>query len=86
MKLHQYYKYFIIFISILEVLQVVYFLHASLFFQLLTLPVNFNFQPPPQIYDAQLEEREHAIEEWKGKDGIYFDCYTLLEMGQLNTF
>uniref|UniRef100_A0A8C5UH46 Stress-activated protein kinase JNK n=1 Tax=Malurus cyaneus samueli TaxID=2593467 RepID=A0A8C5UH46_9PASS len=21
--------------------------------------------PPPQIYDAQLEEREHAIEEWK---------------------
>lgn len=22
--------------------------------------------PPPQIYDAQLEEREHAIEEWKG--------------------
>lgn len=43
MKLHQYYKYFIIFISILEVLQVVYFLHASLFFQLLTLPVNFNF-------------------------------------------
>ncbi|XP_074958906.1 mitogen-activated protein kinase 9 isoform X2 [Phalacrocorax aristotelis] len=23
--------------------------------------------PPPQIYDAQLEEREHAIEEWKGK-------------------
>ncbi|GAB1296006.1 Mitogen-activated protein kinase 9 [Apodemus speciosus] len=24
-----------------------------------------SFQPPPQIYDAQLEEREHAIEEWK---------------------
>ncbi|XP_076994316.1 mitogen-activated protein kinase 9 isoform X4 [Tamandua tetradactyla] len=22
--------------------------------------------PPPQIYDAQLEEREHALEEWKG--------------------
>ncbi|GAB5566580.1 mitogen-activated protein kinase 9 isoform X1 [Prionailurus iriomotensis] len=22
-------------------------------------------RPPPQIYDAQLEEREHAIEEWK---------------------
>lgn len=43
MKLHQYYKYFIIFISILEVLQVIHFLHASFFFQLLTLAVNFNF-------------------------------------------
>ncbi|KAJ7421984.1 Glutamine--fructose-6-phosphate aminotransferase [isomerizing] 2 [Willisornis vidua] len=28
--------------------------------------------PPPQIYDAQLEEREHAIEEWKDIDsGLY---------------
>lgn len=34
----------------------------------------FNFQPPPQIYDAQLEEREHAIEEWKGKT-TRFDLY-----------
>lgn len=23
-------------------------------------------QPPPQIYDKQLDEREHTIEEWKG--------------------
>jgi hypothetical protein len=30
-----------------------------------------SFQPPPQIYDAQLEEREHAIEEWKGKTGPF---------------
>lgn len=36
--------------------------------------MSFNFQPPPQIYDAQLEEREHAIEEWKGK-AAYFDPY-----------
>lgn len=27
--------------------------------------------PPPQIYDAQLEEREHAIEEWKGKGSLF---------------
>lgn len=26
----------------------------------------FIFQPPPQIYDKQLDEREHTIEEWKG--------------------
>lgn len=23
-------------------------------------------QPPPQIYDKQLDEREHSIDEWKG--------------------
>lgn len=26
----------------------------------------FILQPPPQIYDKQLDEREHTIEEWKG--------------------
>lgn len=26
----------------------------------------FVFQPPPQISDKQLEEREHTIEQWKG--------------------
>lgn len=26
----------------------------------------FPQQPPPQIYDKQLDEREHTIEEWKG--------------------
>ncbi|KAM7326607.1 hypothetical protein ACRRTK_015085 [Alexandromys fortis] len=25
-----------------------------------------NTDPPPQIYDKQLDEREHTIEEWKG--------------------
>lgn len=29
-------------------------------------------QPPPQIYDKQLDEREHTIEEWKG------DCAVLI--------
>lgn len=24
-------------------------------------------QPPPQIYDKQLDEREHSIDEWKGR-------------------
>lgn len=24
-------------------------------------------QPPPQISDKQLEEREHTIEQWKGR-------------------
>lgn len=24
-------------------------------------------QPPPQISDKQLEEREHTIEQWKGE-------------------
>lgn len=24
-------------------------------------------QPPPQIYDKQLDEREHSIDEWKGE-------------------
>lgn len=26
-----------------------------------------SLQPPPQIYDKQLDEREHSIDEWKGK-------------------
>jgi len=27
----------------------------------------FVSQPPPQISDKQLEEREHTIEQWKGE-------------------
>lgn len=27
----------------------------------------FVSQPPPQISDKQLEEREHTIEQWKGR-------------------
>nr|XP_029504312.1 mitogen-activated protein kinase 10-like [Oncorhynchus nerka] len=27
--------------------------------------------PPPAIYDKQLDEREHSIDEWKGKHIIY---------------
>ncbi|XP_062358341.1 mitogen-activated protein kinase 9 isoform X9 [Cinclus cinclus] len=33
--------------------------------KLSTVKVKNAKKPPPQIYDAQLEEREHAIEEWK---------------------
>lgn len=33
--------------------------------------VSFVFQPPPKIPDKQLDEREHTIEEWKGKKGIW---------------
>lgn len=31
------------------------------------LSVSFNVKPPPQISDKQLEEREHTIEQWKGR-------------------
>lgn len=34
---------------------------------LLTYLVLFVSQPPPQISDKQLEEREHTIEQWKGR-------------------
>lgn len=27
-------------------------------------------QPPPQISDKQLEEREHSIEQWKGTNAL----------------
>lgn len=30
------------------------------------LPVSF--QPPPVITDKQLDEREHTVEEWKGRN------------------
>lgn len=33
--------------------------------------VCFYLQPPPQIYDKQLDEREHTIEEWKGDSTTY---------------
>lgn len=31
----------------------------------------FGPQPPPQIYDKQLDEREHTIEEWKGDCAVF---------------
>lgn len=31
------------------------------------LSVSFDVKPPPQISDKQLEEREHTIEQWKGR-------------------
>lgn len=29
----------------------------------------FSTQPPPAITDKQLDEREHTVEEWKGRNG-----------------
>jgi len=42
------------------------------------------FQPPPKIPDKQLDEREHTIEEWKGKKGI-LSIIRLLGVGQAPT-
>jgi hypothetical protein len=46
----------------------------------------FVLQPPPQIYDKQLDEREHTIEEWKGDIEktllCYADMYTCLTGAQ----
>ncbi|CDQ77473.1 unnamed protein product [Oncorhynchus mykiss] len=30
-----------------------------------TVDLSFSLQPPPAIYDKQLDEREHSIDEWK---------------------
>lgn len=31
------------------------------------MSIYFDVKPPPQISDKQLEEREHTIEQWKGR-------------------
>ena len=36
----------------------------------------FPLQPPPQIYDKQLDEREHSIDEWKGKTCFSYSVNT----------
>lgn len=42
------------------------------------LMIFFLFQPPPVITDKQLDEREHTVEEWKGKKDPPFLSFPLL--------
>lgn len=40
---------------------------AAALCDLADLCFSFDPKPPPQISDKQLEEREHTIEQWKGR-------------------
>ncbi len=37
-----------------------------------------SFQPPPVITDKQLDEREHTVEEWKGRKNPLFLLFSLI--------
>lgn len=86
MKLHQYYKYFIIFISILEVLQVIHFLHASLFFQLLTLAVNFNFSHHLKFMMPSWKRENMQLKNGKVKMEFILIVTHFLKWGNLTLF